>query len=123
MSLQKKAQKKLKLRRTRKLNRVRGNQSSRGEKPRVSVFRSLNHIYAQVIDDASQNVLVSFSSLKLKDAGKLDKKAVARAVGAELGKIAQDKDIKDAFFDRGKYLYHGRVRALVEGLRESGMQI
>lgn len=123
MSLQKKAQKKLKLRRVRRLNRVRGSQSDRGQKPRVSVFRSLNHIYAQVIDDASQNVLVSFSSLKLKDVEKLDKKAVARAVGVELGKIAQNKDIKNAFFDRGKYLYHGRVRALVEGLRESGMQI
>ena len=123
MSLQKKAQKKLKLKRTRKLGRVRSNQFSRGEKPRVSVFRSLNHIYAQVIDDANQSVIVSFSSLKLKDKEKLDKKAVARSVGVELGKIAQDKNVKDVFFDRGRYLYHGRVRALVEGLRESGIQV
>jgi len=93
-----------------------------GDLPRVSVFRSLKYIYAQVIDDNAHATLVSCSSLDLKDV-KGDKKAVANAVGKELAKRAQDKGIKEAVFDRGSCLYHGRVKALAEGLREGGLKI
>lgn len=89
---------------------------------RVSVFRSLNHIYAQVIDDAAHKTLVSCSSIELKDA-KGDKKAVAHAVGRELAKRALDKSITTVVFDRGPFLFHGRVKSLAEGLREGGLSV
>ena len=104
----------------RRVFRVRGNQFSRGEKPRIAVFRSLANIYAQIIDDSTQKTLVSFSSLNLKKA-KGDKKEVAKLVGLELGKLAAEKAIKEVFFDRGRYKYHGRVKALADGLREAGL--
>lgn len=90
--------------------------------PRVSVFRSLNHIYAQIIDDNAHATLTSCSSLELKNQ-KGDKKAVAHAVGVELAKRARDKNIEAAVFDRGSFLYHGRVKSLAEGLREGGLHI
>ncbi|EKE05167.1 MAG: 50S ribosomal protein L18P [uncultured bacterium] len=90
--------------------------------PRVSVFRSLKYIYAQVIDDINSTTLVSCSSLELKNL-KGDKKAIANAVGKELAKRAQEKGITTAVFDRGSFLYHGRVKALAEGLREGGLNI
>jgi len=122
VSIQRKAQKKISVRGTRRTHRVRSKQVvSRGVKPRVCVFRSLKHISAQIIDDNTQNTLVSFSSLNLKDE-KLDKSSMAKKVGIELGKIALEKSIDKVFFDRGKNLYHGRVRALADGLRESGLQ-
>ena len=90
--------------------------------PRVSVFRSLKHIYAQVIDDKAQRTLVSCSSCEL---GKIegDKKAVAYAVGLELAKRALQSNITVTMFDRGRFLYHGRVKALAEGLRTGGVQV
>ncbi len=120
MSSVKKSLKKIKIRTERRVNRVRNRQPSRGFKPRVSVFRSLNHIYAQVIDDKNSKTLVSFSSLNLQDASG-DKKSVAQKVGAELGKKMLEKGIKEVFFDRGIYLFHGRVKALAQGLRDSGL--
>jgi len=90
--------------------------------PRVSVFRSLNNIYAQIIDDNAHLTLVSCSSLELKDL-KGDKSAVANAVGKELASRAKNKGISAAVFDRGRFLYHGRVKALAEGLREGGLKI
>ncbi len=120
MSFQKKIDKKVKLRAKRRTFRNRNRQVSRGIKPRISVFRSLNQIYAQIIDDNTQNTSISFSSLNLKDkAG--DKKIIAQKVGFELGKKAFEKGIREVFFDRRKYLYHGRVKALAQGLRESGL--
>jgi large subunit ribosomal protein L18 len=104
----------------RRVFRIRENQFSRGKKPRISVYRSLAHIYAQIIDDNAQKTLVSFSSLNLKKT-KGDKKAIAKKVGLALGELAVEKSIKEVFFDRGKYKYHGRVRALAEGLREAGL--
>jgi len=90
--------------------------------PRVSVFRSLKQIYAQVIDDKNSNTVVSCSSLDVKvNSG--DKKAVAHAVGVELAKRMKEKGIQVAVFDRGSYLYHGRIKALVDGLRETGLNI
>lgn len=90
--------------------------------PRVSIFRSLNHIYAQVIDDQAQATLLSCSSLELQNKSG-DKKAIAFGVGKELAKRAQAKGIEAAIFDRGGFLYHGRVKALADGLREGGLKI
>lgn len=116
MSLEKKTKARV-LRRTR---RVRSKFD--GSLPRVSVFRSLNHIYAQLIDDRAHKTVVSYSSLELtKQNG--DKKAAAMAVGREFAKRARAQGIEAAVFDRGPFLYHGRVKALVEGLREGGLQI
>ncbi len=122
MSLEKKRNKKNKLRTKRRIHRVRNSQASRGLKPRVCVVRSLKHVSAQIIDDNTQTTLVSFSSLKFKEEKVGDKKAVSKKVGVELGKLALNKSIKEVFFDRGKYLYHGRIGALADGLRESGLQ-
>lgn len=114
-------QKKIKLRRKRRVFRVKNKQVNRGFLPRVCVFRSLKHVYAQVIDDASQKTLVSFSSLNLKDS-KGDKKTIAKQVGVELGKKIIEKSIDKVFFDRTRFLFHGRVKALAEGMREAGMK-
>lgn len=92
-----------------------------GSLPRVSVFRSLNNISAQLIDDVSQSTIAHCSSLELKPKG--DKKEQARAVGIEFAKRAKDKGIEAAKFDRGRYLYHGRLKAFAEGLREGGLNI
>lgn len=120
MSFQKKINKKIKLREKRRTFRIRNKQVSRGEKPRISIHRSLKNVSAQIIDDKNHNTLVSFSSLNLGEVSG-DKKSIAKQVGLELGKKAVEKGIKDVFFDRGKYLYHGRVKALADGLRESGL--
>lgn len=113
--------KKLKHRLKRRTLRVRGGQFSRGSKPRVSVFRSLNHIYAQVIDDSKHATLLSLSSHSLKTTSGT-KTELAKQVGLELGKMAVDKNLSEVFFDRGGYLYHGRVQALADGLREAGLK-
>lgn len=91
-------------------------------KKRISVFRSLNHIYAQIIDDVTHKTIVSSSSLKMKT-DKMDKKAIAKSVGIDLAKKALEAKIDDVCFDRGSYLYHGRVKSLAEGLREGGLKI
>lgn len=116
MSIQKKKNERAK----RRVLRVRGKFQSRGILPRVSIFRSINQIYAQIIDDANHKTLVDFSSIKLTDKSG-DKKEVAKKVGLELSKRALEKGIKKVFFDRGKFLYHGRVQALAEGLRDGGL--
>lgn len=90
--------------------------------PRVSVFRSLNQIYAQVIDDAQQKTLVSASSLELTKV-KGSKKDVAHAVGLELAKKALSQGVESVTFDRGPFLYHGRVKSLAEGLRAGGLKV
>lgn len=89
---------------------------------RVAVFRSLKHIYAQIIDDIKGITVVSSSTAELKDLTG-SKKDRARQVGIALAKQAQDHGITVARFDRGKNLYHGRVKELAEGLREGGIQI
>ena len=90
-------------------------------KPRVSVFRSLNNIYAQVIDDQKSLTMASFSSLQLEKTVVGKKSEKAFSVGKELAKIAVEKGIKKIVFDRGSFLYHGRVKALADGLREGGL--
>ena len=114
-------ERKIKQRTARRVRRVRGG-FAYGDKPRVSVFRSLKAIYAQVIDDRQQRTLVTCSSRDLAGV-EGDKKTVAHAVGKELAKRALEKGISVAVFDRGAYLYHGRVKALADGLREGGLEV
>jgi len=113
---------KLKQKRARRTARVRSQLKTNSELPRVSVFRSARHIYGQLIDDMTGNTLVSFSSLQLEKPNG-DKKEVAKQVGVELGKLVLAKKINSARFDRGRFLYHGRVKALADGLREAGLNI
>jgi len=111
--------------RLRRHRRVRNKISGIAERPRLSIFRSLSHIYAQVIDDATGRTLVSASTLDAEVKGQLDgkpKAAEAEIVGRVLGSRAKEKGIDTVVFDRGGYLYHGRVRALAEGARASGLR-
>jgi len=112
---------KIKKRTTSRILRVRSKLRSCGL-PRVSVFRSLKYIYAQLIDDVNQKTLASCSSLELKNLTG-DKTAIAKDVGLELAKRAVTAGIKKAVFDRGRYLYHGRVQSLADGLREGGLEL
>lgn len=93
-----------------------------GNAPRVSVFRSLNQTYAQLIDDMRGVTLASSSTVSLKVATG-DKKTQARAVGKELAAQAKNLNIDTVVFDRGSYRYHGRVREVAEGLREGGLSL
>jgi large subunit ribosomal protein L18 len=93
-------------------------------RPRLSVFRSSKHIYAQVIDDVKGETLASASSLEktMRDTGKTGADiSAAKAVGKLLAERAVKKGVKDVVFDRGGYLYHGRVKALGDAARESGL--
>lgn len=89
--------------------------------PRVSIFRSLQHIYAQLINDVDGITLASSSTLQIETTG--DKKMKARAVGRDLAARAQEKGITAVCVDRGSSRYHGRVRELVEGMREGGIRV
>jgi len=93
-----------------------------GGKPRVVVSRSLNHLYVQLIDDAARTTLASSSTLVLKN-NEVDKTAAARLVGIDLAEKARQAGITEVCFDRGRFLYHGRVKSVVEGLREGGLQV
>lgn len=88
--------------------------------PRLSVFRSGRHIYAQLIDDDKRETLVAFSSLKIKE--KKSGSAIAKEVGEVVAKAALAKKIKSVVFDRGGFIYHGRVKALAEGARATGLK-
>jgi large subunit ribosomal protein L18 len=111
--------------RLRKHVRVRKKIRGTPERPRLSVFRSLKNIYAQVIDDTTGNTLVSASTLDEAVKGKLPyggNKEAAREVGRLVAQRALDKGIKRVVFDRSGYLYHGRVLELAEGAREAGLE-
>ena len=97
--------------------RVRAKISGTAERPRLNVFRSEKNIYAQVIDDVAGVTLCSASSLKLDG-----NKTAAREVGKAVAKAALAKGIEEVVFDRGGYLYHGRVAELAEGAREGGLK-
>ena len=90
--------------------------------PRLNVFRSSKHIYAQIIDDNAGVTLVSASTLEKGFEGSGSNKEAARKVGEMVGKRAVEKGIETVVFDRGGYLYHGRVQELAEGARESGLK-
>ena len=105
--------------------KIRKKISGTPERPRLSVFRSLDNIYAQIIDDTTGETLVAVSSLN-KEA-KEDIKSVkgkinrSKLIGSILAKKALEKDIKQVVFDRGGFRYHGRVKALADGAREGGL--
>jgi len=111
--------------RTRARIKIRKKISGTPERPRLSVFRSLDNIYAQIIDDTTGKTLIAVSSLN-KDAkegvesvkGKINK---SKLIGSILAKKALEKDIKQVVFDRGGFRYHGRVKALADGAREGGL--
>ncbi|HHU23091.1 MAG TPA: 50S ribosomal protein L18 [Clostridiales bacterium] len=102
--------------------RVRAKISGTPEKPRLCVFRSLNHIYAQVIDDVNGCTLVSASSVEKDFEGSGGNCEVARKVGNLIAQRAVEKGIENVVFDRGGYIYHGRVKELAEGAREGGLK-
>ena len=102
--------------------RVRGKVSGTPECPRLNVFRSNANIYAQVIDDVNGVTLVSASSLDKAIEGYGGNVAAATAVGKLVAERALAKGIENVVFDRGGYLYHGRVQALAEGAREGGLK-
>jgi large subunit ribosomal protein L18 len=112
------------LARVKRKARIRKKIEGSTERPRLSVFRSARHVYAQVIDDAAGKTLVSASSveMELKEKPKFENKiAMATFVGKLVAQRALDKGIKQVVFDRNGFLYHGRVKALSDGAREAGL--
>ena len=101
---------------------MRGKISGTAERPRLNVFRSSTNIYAQIIDDVHGVTLASASSLDKDIEGYGGNVAAAKAVGQLVAQRAKDKGIETVVFDRGGYLYHGRVQALAEGAREGGLK-
>jgi len=115
-------------RQARKLRQARVRKSLRGTsaRPRLSVFRSEKHIYAQLISDETGETLLTTSTLAAEVKGRVKKTtdiAAAKIVGEIIGKSCIDKGITAAVFDRNGFLYHGRVRAVAEGAREAGLKI
>ena len=111
--------------RARRHRRVRKKVSGSGERPRLCVFRSLNHIYAQIVDDVKGHTVAAASSLDpdLKPQGEgKNKGELAQLVGTALAQRAKAAGVNKVVFDRGGYLYHGRVRALAEGARSGGLE-
>ena len=111
--------------RLRRHRRVRKRVFGTPERPRLIVFRSIKHIYAQVIDDQNGNTLVSASTLTKDVRGKIpggNNIEAAKLVGQEIGRMATEKNITKVVFDRGGYLYHGRLKALAEAAREAGLE-
>lgn len=105
--------------------RVRKKVSGTAARPRLCVYRSTNHIYAQVIDDVKGNTLCTASTVEKDIAAKvaeLSKSDAAKVVGAAIAEKAQALGIKEVVFDRGGYLYTGRVQALADGAREAGLE-
>jgi len=100
-------------------SRIRRKLAGTGERPRLNVYRSLNHIYAQVIDDQTGTTLVEASTIKMKTGGNV---AAAKEIGKAIAERAVEKGIKAVVFDRGGYLYHGRIKALADAAREAGLQ-
>ena len=107
--------------RTRGHERVRTKISGTPARPRLNVFRSNAHIHAQIIDDVNGKTLVSASSVEMKLANGGNVEA-AKAVGAEVAKRALEANITEVVFDRGGYVYHGRVQALADAAREAGLK-
>ncbi|MBI5190770.1 MAG: 50S ribosomal protein L18 [Nitrospirae bacterium] len=110
--------------RARRQNRIRKKVSGSTARPRLNVFRSASHIYAQIIDDTKGITLAAASTLDesvkegLKHGGNI---AAAKKVGAEVAKRALEKGVKDVVFDRGGYIFHGRIKALADSAREAGL--
>ena len=116
-------------RRQKRHTKIRAKLSGTADRPRISVYRSNQHTYVQVIDDESQKTLCAIGTMspKIKEVvgseeWKTKTVEAARVVGQELGKMCVEKGIKSAVFDRGGYVYHGRVKAVAEACREAGME-
>ena len=103
-------------------SRVRSKISGTPERPRLSVFRSENNIYAQIIDDVAGSTLVSASTVEKGFEGNGGNVEAAKKIGALVAERALKKGIEEVVFDRGGYIYHGRVQALAEGAREAGLK-
>jgi large subunit ribosomal protein L18 len=99
--------------------RVRKKVNGTSERPRLVVFRSDKHIYAQLVDDTAGRTIVTVSSVKVSDGKKTQK---AAEVGKQVAALAKDKGITRVVFDRGGYKYHGRVKAVADGAREGGLE-
>ncbi len=108
--------------RVKRHQRVRGKISGTAERPRLSVFRSENNIYAQVIDDVAGTTLAAASSVEKAFEGNGGNVEAAKKVGAMIAERALKKGIEEVVFDRGGYIYHGRVQALADGAREGGLK-
>ena len=111
--------------RKRRHRRVRAKLSGTSDRPRLNVFRSLEHIYAQVIDDESGHTIVSASTVDKNLRSDMDgksKKEQASLVGKAVAERAKDAGVESVVFDRGGYLYHGRIKALADGAREGGLK-
>jgi large subunit ribosomal protein L18 len=109
--------------------RIREKMSGTAERPRLNVYRSLNHIYTQLIDDQNGVTLASASTMTTSEGTKKGESkayggnvAAAKSVGKLIAERAQEKGIKKVVFDRGGYLYHGRVKALADAAREAGLE-
>lgn len=105
--------------------RVRAKVSGTSERPRAAVHRSLQHVYVQLIDDTSHTTLLAFDDSKLSDTERSEKTKSEQAhlVGKKIGELAKKQGIEAVVFDRGGYKYHGRVKAVAEGIRESGVNV
>jgi large subunit ribosomal protein L18 len=108
-----------KVNRLKRHRRVRVNTTGTAERPRLAVFRSNNHLYAQVIDDSGGKTLAAASTVALKAKGK--GMAEAASVGKAIADKAKAAGVKQVVFDRGGFLYHGRIKALAEAAREAGL--
>lgn len=120
--IQKKCRKVLRLNKHR---RIRNNIKGTAARPRLAVFRSDNHIYAQIIDDTKAHTLVAASTMEKDVQSKVDKTSNiegAKAVGTAIAEKALAKGIDQVVFDRGGYLYHGRIKALADAAREAGLK-
>lgn len=105
--------------------RIRNKVNGTAQQPRLAVFRSNKHIYAQIIDDVAQSTLVSASTMEAEVASKVESTSTveaAKIVGETIAKKALDKGITEIVFDRGGFVYHGKIQALAEAAREAGLQ-
>ena len=99
--------------------RIRKKLDGSTERPRLAVFRSGRHVYAQIVDDSSGKTLVAYSTLQAKMTSKNIESA--KQVGSEIAKLALGKNIKSVVFDRSGYVFHGRIKAVADGAREAGL--
>jgi len=102
--------------------RLRQRMQGSSDRPRLNVYRSLNHIYVQVVDDATGKTLAAASTVKKGDKRGGGNVASAKELGKTIAQRAQQKGIKRVVFDRGGYLYHGRIKALADAAREAGLE-
>lgn len=111
------------IKREKRHKRVRSKVFGTSKRPRLAIYKSIKHIYAQIIDDTTSNTLIAFSDLNLEKKEIKDKKKleIAKLVGEKIASKALKKGIKKVVFDRGGFKYHGRIKALADAAREKGL--